>query len=393
MKQALKENEGLPLSILWTLAIVAGISVANLYYNQPLLNMIRNDLGVSEFHTNLIAMVTQIGYAIGIFFIVPLGDLYQRKKIILTNFTLLILSLLAIANANNIYLILSASFITGVCSMIPQIFIPIAAQFSRPEYKGRNVGIVVSGLLTGILGSRVISGIIGEIFGWREMYFIAAALIFLCAIAVIKMLPDMQPNFHGKYSALMKSLFSLIHTYPQISIFSIRSGLCFGAFMALWSCLAFRMAQAPFYAGSNLIGMLGLCGIVGALSASFIGKYVKKTGAHRFNIAGAILILASWGILYIGQAHLAAIIGGIILIDIGMQCVQLSNQTAIFDILPAASNRLNSIFMTTYFIGGSLGTFLAGIGWQYLSWGGVALIGCCLTLIAFAITLMNKRKL
>ena len=169
MKQPLKENGGLPASILWTLAIVAGISVANIYYVQPLLNMIRHELGISEFRTNLIAMVTQIGYAAGLLFITPLGDLYQRKKIILAIFLVLIFSLLTIALAHNIHVILVASFLTGACSMIPQIFIPMAAQFSRPEHKGRNVGIVLSGLLTGILASRVVSGFVGELFGWREM--------------------------------------------------------------------------------------------------------------------------------------------------------------------------------------------------------------------------------
>ena len=154
MNAELKENAGLPAHILWTLAIVAGISVANLYYNQPLLNLMRADLGVSDFQANLIAMITQIGYALGLLFIVPLGDLYRRKKIILVNFFLLVFALLTMALAENIYTVWAASLVTGVCSMIPQIFVPIASQYSRPEHKGRNVGVVISGLLTGILASE-----------------------------------------------------------------------------------------------------------------------------------------------------------------------------------------------------------------------------------------------
>ena len=188
-KIELKENGGLPSHILWTLAIVAGVAVANIYYNQPLLNMIRQDLGVSEFKANLIAMITQVGYALGLLFIVPLGDLYQRKHIILTNFCVLVVSLLTIALSSNIYLTWVASLLTGVCSMIPQIFVPIASQFSRPEHKGRNVGMVVSGLLIGILASRVVSGFVGEVLGWREMYVIAAVMMVVCAGVVLKVLP------------------------------------------------------------------------------------------------------------------------------------------------------------------------------------------------------------
>lgn len=391
MKQLLKENGGLPASILWTLAIVAGISVANLYYNQPLLNMIRHELNVSEFKTNLIAMVTQIGYAVGLLFIVPLGDLYQRKNIILTNFSILIVSLLTIALAHNIHLILFASFLTGVCSIIPQIFIPIASQFSRPENKGRNVGIVISGLLTGILASRVISGFIGELFGWREMYYIAAGLMFICAIIVLKVLPDIRPNFAGKYSDLMKSLLSLLKEFPQLRIYSIRAALNFGSFLAMWSCLAFKMGQAPFYANSDVIGLLGLCGVAGALTASFVGKYVKRVGVRRFNFIGCALILSSWLLLFAGENTYFGIVAGIIMIDIGMQCIQLSNQTSIFELSPRASNRINTIFMTTYFIGGSLGTFLAGTFWQLYGWHGVIVIGTILTGISLLITIISKK--
>lgn len=391
MNAELKENAGLPAHILWTLAIVAGISVANLYYNQPLLNLMRADLGVSDFQANLIAMITQIGYALGLLFIVPLGDLYRRKKIILVNFLLLVFALLTMAMAENIYTVWAASLVTGVCSMIPQIFVPIASQYSRPEHKGRNVGVVISGLLTGILASRVVSGWVGELLGWREMYFIAAGLMCICAFVVLKVLPDIRPTFEGRYSTLMKSLFHLLRDYPALRIYSIRSGLAFGAFLAMWSCLAFKMGSAPFYADSDVIGGLGLCGIAGALTASFVGKYVKRVGIRNFNFIGCSLILSAWASLYWGGNSYAGIIAGVLLIDIGMQCIQLSNQASIFELCPSASNRVNTIFMTTYFVGGSMGTFLAGSFWHVSGWAGVAAVGILLTLCSLVITLCSQK--
>ncbi|WP_455667418.1 MFS transporter [Phocaeicola sp.] len=391
MKQELKENQGLPGSLLWTLAIIAGISVANLYYNQPLLNRISRDLQISEFTANLIAMITQIGYAIGLLFIIPLGDLYKRKTIILINFSILVVSLLTIALAPDIHLILFASFLTGVCSVMPQIFVPIAAQFSTPETKGRNVGMIISGLLTGILASRVVSGIVGEYLGWRFIFFVAAVLMVICVIIIMRVLPDIPSNFKGKYSDLMKSLFSLVVEYPQLRVSSLRAGIAFGSFLALWTSLAFKMEQAPFYAGNNVVGLLGLCGVAGALTASFVGRYVHILGVKRLNYIGCSLMFAAWLLLYWGQDTYAGIIAGILVIDIGIQSIQLSNQTTIFALNPKASNRINTIFMTTYFIGGSMGTFLAGTFWHWFGWTGVVGTGIMLTACSLAINIFAKK--
>ena len=391
MKQELKENQGLPASLLWTLAIIAGISVANLYYNQPLLNRISRDLQTSEFTANLIAMITQIGYAIGLLFIIPLGDLFKRKTIILINFTVLVVSLLTIALTPYIPLILFASLLTGICSVMPQIFIPIAAQFSTPETKGKNVGMIVSGLLTGILASRVVSGIIGEYLGWRFIFFVAAGMMVICVIIIMRVLPDMPCNFKGRYSDLMKSLFSLVMEYPQLRISSLRAGIAFGSFLALWTSLAFKMEQAPFFAGNNIVGLLGLCGIAGALTASYIGNYVQVLGVKRLNYIGCGLIFAAWFSLYSGQNSYVGIIIGIFIIDIGMQCIQLSNQTTIFSLNPKAANRINTIFMTTYFIGGSIGTLLAGIFWHWFGWQGVVGTGITLATCSFMINIFSKK--
>jgi len=391
MKQTLKRDQGIPANILWTMAIIAGVSVANLYYNQPLLNMIREELHITEFQANLVSTCTQVGYALGLFFIVPLGDLIKRKNIVLTNFILLIVALIVFGLAHHLWLILAASLVTGICSIVPQIFVPIAAEYSRPKNKGQNVGVIISGLLIGILASRVFSGFIGAYLGWRAMFFIAAGLMLVSAIVILMVLPEINPGFKGNYKTLMSSIVFLVRKHPVLVIYSSRAALAFGAFLGMWSTLAFKMKLAPFYADSNVIGMLGMCGIVGALSASFIGKYVKQVGVRTFNVVGGLCMLLAWAMLLVGENTFYAIIPGIILLDIGMQCFQLSNQTSLFEIAPDASSRINTIFMTIYFIGGSVGTLLAGIAWHIKQWHGVVFMGMLLILASLMITLVESR--
>lgn len=392
MKPQLKEGAGLPARLLHTLAVIAGVSVANLYYNQPLLEMIRQDLGTSTLAANHIALFAQCGYALGLLFLIPLADLYSRRKILFADFSLLILALVATAAAPDIRTVHVSSFVIGVCSVVPQFFIPLAAQYSRPEEKNRNVGIVLSGLLTGILASRVVSGAVGEWFGWREMYLIAAGLMILSAIAVFRILPDARPNFTGSYGALMRSLLTLVGRYPQLRSHSARAALAFGSFMCFWASLAFKMAREPFHAGSDVVGLLGLCGVAGAVTASFVGRYIARVGVFRFNCIGAALQLAAWSLFLAGADHYLPIIAGILLIDIGMQCIQLSNQATLFELCPSASNRINTIFMCCYFIGGSFGTLLSGSAWALFGWSGVVGAGALLTLGSLSVTLLGHKR-
>lgn len=391
MKSQLKEGAGFPDRLLYTLAVIAGVSVANLYYNQPLLEMIRQDLGTSTLAANHIALFAQCGYALGLLFLIPLADLYSRRRILIADFTLLILALLATAAAPDIRTVHVSSFVIGVCSVVPQFFIPLAAQYSHPERKNRNVGVVLSGLLTGILASRVVSGAVGEWLGWREMYLIAAGLMILSAVAVFRILPDARPNFSGTYGALMRSLLTLVGRYPQLRVHSARAALAFGSFLCFWASLAFKMAGEPFHAGSDIVGLLGLCGVAGAVTATFVGRYIARVGIFRFNCIGAALQLAAWGLFLVGADHYLPIIAGILLLDIGMQCIQLSNQATLFELCPSASNRINTIFMCCYFIGGSFGTLLSGSAWALFGWTGVVGAGALLTLASLAITLFGRR--
>lgn len=386
----LKDNGGIPSPLLFTLAGMAGISVANIYYCQPLLAVMGKELGVNELSSSLIAMTTQVGYACGLFFVIPSGDMLDRKKIVAVCFGILTAALYAISLLHSFPLVLAASFLVGVCSVMPQIFIPIAAQYSLPEKKGQSVGMIVSGLLTGILASRVVSGLVGDWLGWRAMYVIAAAVMAACTLLILRIMPQTENNYRGTYAGLMKSLLGIIRRYSVLRRCSVRSGFAFGSFLALWASLTFRMEQAPFYAGSDVVGLLGLCGVAGALMASVVGRYVSRVGVKRFNITGCVLMLLAWGLVYVLDDYYASIIAAIILIDIGMQCIQLSNQTTIFSLDAKASSRVNTVFMTTYFIGGSLGTFLSGMAWSMAGWAGVTAAGAALTLCSLCITLTGK---
>lgn len=388
----LEESKGIPRYLILMMAILAGVSVANLYYNQPLLELIRMDFSVTEVQANLISVITQVGYATGLFLIIPMGDLYSRRMIILISMLSAALSSAIIGFSPSLILVWIASYFLGVCSVIPQLFIPIAGQFSRPENKAQNMGYVLSGLLIGILAARVVSGYVGNWLGWRAMFFIASAVMIVSCLISIRMIPDMKPNFQGNYRSLMRSILRIIAAHPHVRLNSVRAAFGFGSMLAVWSCLAFHLAQAPFHAGSNMVGMLGLCGIFGAVAASGMGKYVPRYGIGNFSITGAILQITGWIIAFFFGDSYPGLAISIILVDVGLQCQQLSNQSGCIQEIPQASNRVNTVFMTTYFIGGSLGTFLAGWGWKLAEWTGVCVMGAGMAAISLVISLTNLHK-
>ena len=383
----LKENQGIPRSILLMMSIIAGLTVANCYYNQPLLELIRHDIGITEQSANLITVITQIGYALGLFFLIPLGDMFSRKRLILFNMSIAAVMAIVMAVAQNVWMLWGASLLIGACSVIPQFFIPIAGQFSATKNKSRNMGFVLSGLLTGILTSRVISGYIGEWLGWREMFIIAAFVMLICMGVMLLMMPEMKRNYEGTYRGLMSTMAEIIILHPSVRIYSIRAAFGFGSMMAIWSCLAFHLAQAPFFSGSEMVGTLGACGIAGALAASGIGKLVPRYGIRKLSLYGAVLQIVAWSIANLYGNTYAGLIIAIILVDIGLQCQQLSNQSGCIQEIPEA----NTIFMTTYFIGGSLGTYCAGIAWTQIGWLGVCTVGMVFAIISLCISVCNRK--
>ncbi len=393
MNKVLTPDGGIPRSILFVMATTGGLTVANLYYNQPLLETIRNSLGATELQANLITFITQLGYALGLIFIVPLADKLSRRKIVAVNMSVAVACCVTIALSHSIWTVWGASIILGCNSVVPQMFIPVASYFSKPENKSRNMGIVLTGLLSGVLGARVLSGYVGELAGWRAMFAIAAVIMAMCLVVILRALPTMASSFTGSYGKLMKSVVRIYCDYPSIRVYSLRGGLSFGSMMAVWSCMAFHLSGSPFYAGSDAVGLLGLCGLAGATAASGIGKFIPSFGIERFCYAGTILQLIAWAFaLCLSDTYIGLIIA-IILVDVGAQCHQLSNQSGCLAMVPEATNRCNTVFMSHLFAGGSLGTLSAGVAWNYMGWTGVCLVGIAFVLAGLAVSLLFRTRL
>ena len=387
---ALRPNQGLPMALIVALSVMAGISVANIYYCQPLLNMIREDAGLTVFEVNLMPVFTQIGYALGLLLIVPMGDLYNRRKTIRASFLSAAAALLVISMTTDVRLLLGASFVVGIASVSPQVFIPFVLLYAKPDQKERKAGIVLSGLLVGILASRVVSGYVGHVMGWRTMYVIAAFVMAISAAILLRIFPNVAPTYRGTFASLMKSIKSLAASHPRSLLYALRSAFAFGSLLGMWGCMAFRMKEAPFFADSDTVGLLGLCGVAGALTASNVGKYIPRYGVERINAFGVALILLAWIIMGTLDNTYAGMIAGIVIIDIGMQSIQLSNQSATMRLCPEATSRMNTIYMVTYFIGGSFGTFIAGTMWSLFGWSGTVGAGIALILCSVLITLGQK---
>ena len=219
------------------MAVLAGFTVANLYYNRALLQLISQGVGITQSEANLITVITQVGYALGLLFIVPMADMVSVRRITTLAMSVAAASALSIAYANNVLVIWGASLTLGLCSIMPQLYIPMATLYSRPENKSRNMGYVASGLLTGILSARVISGYVGEWLGWRAMFIIVAVFMLLGLVVTLVMMPQMRPLFQGTYKQLMRSVGSIFVSHPRIRLYSLRPALGFGSVLSVWSCL------------------------------------------------------------------------------------------------------------------------------------------------------------
>jgi predicted MFS family arabinose efflux permease len=362
------------------MAITCGLVVANIYYNQPLLAEIGRTFKVPDSTVSLLATFTQVGYTIGLLFAVPLGDKMERKKLILTMLGIAFLGMLGSAMAQGFEWMLAAGLLTGIFSAVPQVLLPMAAQLAGDHERGKVVGKVMSGLLIGILLSRTISGYVGAHFGWRIMFGAGAGIMLILSLALAKYLPVSKPTYQGSYASLMRSLLTLAKSLKPLQKSALTGCFMFAAFSVFWTTLVFFLEGAPYFYGSDMVGLFGLIGACGALAAPIAGKSADKRGPQFTINLGILAVLFSYLLLAAGATHLVILVIGVIILDIGMQVTHISNQSRIFALIPEARSRINTVYMTSAFIGGSIGSVAGSMAWTNGGW-----IAVCGTALGFVV--------
>ena len=374
------------------MSAITGIIVANLYYCQPLVPLIADEFNVSEETAGTLTYLTQAGYAIGMFLMIPLGDKLERKKQILITTLFSIIALILTATTNNFFLLQIISFLLGAASIVPQLVLPMAASLSSDEQRGKVIGTVVSGLLIGILFSRTISGFVGLWLGWRGMYWIAAIISVLLLIMVQLKLPLNKPAYIGTIKELYSSLFQLIKAQPVLREATAISSLAFAQFGAFWTTMVLLLHNQPFGYDSAVIGSFGLIGACGAFAAPLVGKIGGAGGAKKLILYGIIMTALSFVVFALSSTSVIGIIIGIVLIDLGLQTIHVSNQTRIYSLLPEARNRLNTVYMSFNFLGTAFGSAFGLYLWKYFGWIGVCVGSFGLALLSYVIFLQSKRN-
>lgn len=367
------------------MAICTGLIVANIYYCQPLLVLISKSFAISESKGGRIAFLTQLGYALGLLFFVPLGDKVERRGQIVWMAAFAVVSLVFAALSPNLLCLEIASVFIGATSVIPQLILPLAAHLSPPSRTGKVIGTIMSGLLIGILLSRTLSGFVGRWLGWRGMFWVAAGISFSLLVIIRYSFPRSRPGFTGSYASLMRTLLTLVREQPILREAAAINALGFATFGMFWTTMVLHLSAAPFHFNSDLIGLFGLAAAAGALAAPLVGGSADKRNPRIAIGYGLCLLLLSFVLLYVWADFVPGMVAGIILLDLAMQCIHVSNQSRVYALIPHARNRLNTVYMTVSFIGTSAGSAIGLFAWDKAAWTGVCVTGVVLTAAAFTI--------
>lgn len=370
-----KTAQGLSPALILLMSVATGLAVASNYYAQPLLDTIARAFGLSASSAGFIVTAAQLGYAAGLLFLVPLGDMFERRMLIVSMTLLAAGGMLITASSQSLTMMIIGTALTGLFSVVAQILVPLAATLASPEKRGKVVGTIMSGLLLGILLARTVAGLLASLGGWRTVYWVASVLMVVMALALWRGLPKVKQENHLNYPQLLASVFSLFTQDKLLRTRALLGCFTFANFSILWTSMAFLLAAPPFNYSEGVIGLFGLAGAAGALGARPAGGLADKGKSHLTTSAGLVLLLLSWAAIWYGHVSVLALIVGILVLDLTVQGVHITNQTVIYRVKPEARNRLTAGYMTSYFIGGAAGSLISASAWQHAGWSGVCAIG------------------
>jgi len=372
------------------MAATAGIAVANVYYSQPILQAMATQFHISIEKAGNISVLSQIGYGLGLFLLTPIGDMIERKRLILYLQIGLVISLLLMAFSPSLILLYLGSLLIGVFSVVAQVILPMAASLVK-ENRGKIVGQIFTGILIGILVARVYSGFITSVFGWQYVYIISAMMVLITAILMQRDFPSIQERFSGTYAGLLKSTFAQLGRFPLLRRTALTGMLAFGTLSAFWVSLTFYLSGAPFNYSASSIGLFGLLAAAGALIAPVFGKLADKGSPSRSLVFSTAITLISILLLKLFPGSIAAIWVTVMLLDIGVQATQVTNIAVIYTLDQKANSRINTVYMTSYFIGGALGSFIVIQLYQAGGWGLSTSFMGALALVAILNVVLTKR--
>ncbi|MFK3710320.1 MFS transporter [Leclercia adecarboxylata] len=376
-----KTNQGLSPALILLMSVATGLAVASNYYAQPLLETIARNFSLSASSAGFIVTAAQLGYAVGLLFLVPLGDMFERRAMIVSMTLLAAGGMLITASSQSLAMMILGTALTGLFSVVAQILVPLAATLASPEKRGKVVGTIMSGLLLGILLARTVAGLLAGIGGWRTVYWVASVLMVVMALALWRGLPKVKSETHLNYPQLLGSVFSLFTHDKLLRTRALLGCFTFANFSILWTSMAFLLASPPFNYSEGVIGLFGLAGAAGALGARPAGGLADKGKSHLTTSVGLVMLLLSWAAIWYGHVSVLALIVGILVLDLTVQGVHITNQTVIYRVKPDARNRLTAGYMTSYFIGGAAGSLISAYAWQHAGWTGVCAVGTVMALV------------
>ncbi|QFZ17788.1 MFS transporter [Saccharothrix syringae] len=382
---------GLRRSLMLLMAVACGVVVANLYYIQPLLPDLARDFGVAPGAVGSGVVVTQVGYAVGLVLLVPLGDLVAQRALVVTMLAAGAVALAATALAGGPAVLLACLAVVGLASTTINVLIQLAATLARPQERGKAVGTLMTGLFLGVLLARTASGALGDAAGWRAVYAGAAVLLALLAAVMRVALPDLPARRGASYPQLLLSVVALVRSERFLRRRMAFGLLGFASFQLLWTSLPFLLSEEPYGYSSTVIGMFGLIGAAGVLCAQVSGRLLDRGLAHPVTGVLVLLLAVAWAANAAGATLLVPLLVGIVLLDIGVQGVHVLNQTRIYTYPDAVRSRVTTAYMTSYFLGGALGGGLAVLLVQRAGWPGVCVAGGVLALLAGALWVTDRR--